>query len=171
MSDSDTNITMIGKSAEPEDAVLRLDPRSRAELIECLELRLGIEVEAAGHAAGRATRSQIDRIAECLDDMQGRIDAGELGGSVDFAFHMAVADAASNRYMVKFLMALGLPAVPRARQGSGGGASAAALDRERELLAEHKAVHAAIAAGDAMAARAAMRTHLENALRRYRAQA
>ncbi|MEM6381377.1 MAG: FCD domain-containing protein [Pseudomonadota bacterium] len=149
--------------------VFVLDPQKRSELLECLELRLAIEAEAAGYAATRATPAQRQRIAECLEDMAAMVDKRRSASAADFAFHMAVADAANNRYFVKFLMALGMRAVPRARPEVHALLTEEGITQERALIDEHERVLGAINSGKPEVAREAMRGHLIKAIKRYSA--
>src|SRR6266851_2445975 len=50
---------------------------SLSEVIEVMELRTGIEIEAAGLAAERASAGQVRRIVECLDAVDVAIRGGE----------------------------------------------------------------------------------------------
>src|SRR3954449_4241917 len=63
------------------------------EVIEVMELRTGIEIEAAGLAADRASPAQIKTIAECLDAVDTAIKRGGDAIDQDFALHCAIADA------------------------------------------------------------------------------
>src|SRR5262245_47245546 len=52
-------------SAEPQRAPFRIEPeklRSLADILSVMELRLGVEIESAGLAAERATRTQVRSI-------------------------------------------------------------------------------------------------------------
>lgn len=145
-----------------------LDPETHAEIVECLELRLAIEVEAAGLAAQRRSDAQLEVVAETLAAMKSRIEAGLASGAADWEFHLAVARATNNGYFQRFMQALGPKAIPRAKIETAAPGEAARVAFEAQLLSEHMAVHRAIVAQDHAAAREAMRRHLRNALDRYR---
>jgi GntR family transcriptional regulator, transcriptional repressor for pyruvate dehydrogenase complex len=75
-------------------------------LEELLEVRLGLECQAAVLAAQRATEQDLAAIATCLDDMPAEPDQGRLGIEADVAFHMAIAYAAQNLAQVHILRTL-----------------------------------------------------------------
>ncbi len=152
--------------ADTREGWIRIDPQTHSEILECLELRIAIEVEAAGMAASRGSPAQVVQIAECLHEMKNRADRRERVADADFAFHVSIATAANNRHFVNFLLSLGTAAIPRARVQQDG-LPESALPRESLLMAEHAKVVEAISAGDADGARLAMRIHLANALARY----
>jgi GntR family transcriptional regulator, transcriptional repressor for pyruvate dehydrogenase complex len=81
----------------------------------------------------------------------------------DYAFHLAVAGASGNPHFPALLESLGrgMLAIPRDRL-------AATPEHAALVHAEHATVHAAIAAGDQLAAMASMRVHLVNSARRLR---
>ncbi len=145
-----------------------LDPETHAEILECLELRLAIEVEAAGLAAQRRSPGQLAAAAEALARMKTRIEAGLAAGAADWAFHVAVARATNNAYFQRFMQALGPKAIPRAKFEEDAPLDAAHARLEAQLLAEHVAVYRAIDAQDHAGARDAMRRHLRAAQDRYR---
>jgi GntR family transcriptional regulator, transcriptional repressor for pyruvate dehydrogenase complex len=65
-------------------------------LEELLEVRLGLECQAAVLAAQRATEQDLAAITKCLDDMQAEHQSGRLGIEEDVSFHMAIAYATKN---------------------------------------------------------------------------
>jgi GntR family transcriptional regulator, transcriptional repressor for pyruvate dehydrogenase complex len=84
----------------------------------------------------------------------------------DFAFHRAVAAATGNRFYLDLIESLGpmMILLPRTRLGDEYSLTDA-MHVER-VRAEHDNVAAAVSAGDADTARAAMRVHLGNSRRR-----
>ncbi len=149
----------------------RIDPeglRSIGEVLEVMELRVGVESEAAGRAAERGTPAQIKRIQGALTAIDRAIRKGDIAVDQDFAFHHAIAEAANNAQFPRFLEFLGRFIIPR---------QSIRVSRERPadrrlyldaIQAEHRAIFTAIAGGEATAARTAMRGHLQNSLNRYR---
>jgi GntR family transcriptional repressor for pyruvate dehydrogenase complex len=65
-------------------------------LADLLEVRLGLECNAAIMAARRAAEEDLRDMEKSLVDMESRIDAGGAVGSADLAFHMAIAYATKN---------------------------------------------------------------------------
>lgn len=152
-------------------APFRVAPEQLATLqdvIAVLELRIAIETEAAALAAQRRDAAQLARMREALDAFAVAVDEGRDAIGPDFQFHQEIARATGNVRFVDLMSALGTGAIPRARLR-------AAVERSDEQKAylqrvnvEHESILDAIAAGDAEAARAAMRTHLANSRERRR---
>ena len=144
--------------------------RTLREVLAVMELRTGIEIEAAGLAAERATPARLRRIVERCEAMAKAIRRGESAVEQDFAFHISIAEATENPQFSRFMEYLGLFIIPRRtiRGGPGLAPDRAYLER---VQAEHRRIVAAIRQGSVPAARAAMRRHLLNSRRRYQALA
>jgi GntR family transcriptional repressor for pyruvate dehydrogenase complex len=136
-------------------AGFRLAPEKMATLrdvVAVLELRIGIETEAAGLAAQRRTARDLAALREALDQFERS------------------ARATRNPHFAQIIGMLGQTIIPRAREGAG----VSKAERRAYLLkvnAEHESILGAIAAEDADGARAAMRTHLANSRERRRREA
>jgi len=141
-----------------------------SSMLEMLELRTAVEMEAAGLAALRRSPAQEEAIYQALQVMAEQIAHGERSTVADLAFHRAVAAATNNPRFPEFLDMLGQSSIPRASaQGETGEAgSAPYLARIQE---EHRRIAQTISAGDEAAARDAMRAHLKGSQDRYRALA
>ena len=92
------------------DVFIRRDPRT---VLELSELRMGLEVQAAGLAAQRATRAEITSLENALVTMRRAADdfAAGIGGEDayhegDLAFHEALATASGNRMLALVLTSL-----------------------------------------------------------------
>jgi DNA-binding FadR family transcriptional regulator len=148
----------------------RIDPdelRSIAEVVQVMELRTGVEVEAAGIAAERATAGARGRIAKAIAAIDAALARGEAAIDEDFAFHQAIAVATGNPHFTRFLEFLGRFLIPRQSVRialKAGPDQRAYLQR---IQAEHRAIAQAIAAGDVSSARRAMRRHLLGSRQRY----
>lgn len=148
-------------------------PRMRAEavatlssIIDTIEVRAAIEIEAARLAAERGSPAQHTEIGERWQAMQGA-EPGEEAEAADFAFHLAIAAATNNRRFVEFFDFLGPQTIPRTqlrRMRHTPTASTAFLEG---LQREHRAICDAIFARDADAAGEAMRHHLQTSQERY----
>lgn len=125
-------------------------------LVEC---RLIAEVDAAGLAAQRARRPQLDvlesRFAALPTSTGGRAADRADALAAERAFHQAVLDASGNAALAQMVRPV-----------------LAALEQAGDLLPPRKAAHAerrriveAIGAHDPDGAREAMRTHLRGVLR------
>jgi GntR family transcriptional regulator, transcriptional repressor for pyruvate dehydrogenase complex len=141
---------------------------SLAKVIEVIELRMAVEVEAAALASKRANRRQAAAISEALDVFREAIHTGSGAVKEDFAFHRAIAAATGNVRFLEFLEFMGRIIIPRQsiRMFSGD------PERQRRYLirieAEHAAILAAIKDHDPERAREAMRAHLSKSIQRYR---
>jgi DNA-binding FadR family transcriptional regulator len=137
-------------------------------VLHVLELRSGIEMEAAGLAAERRTALHLTRLADTLQAIGLAIARGEEAVEADFAFHCAIADATGNPHFRQLLEALGIEAIPRLVLQHN---HRLVRDRTRYLLAsqaEHQALLTAIKDKNATRARSVMRRHLHRGLERYR---
>jgi len=133
------------------------------EVIEVMELRTGIEIEAAGLAAERATSAGTRKIADAYEAIETVIEQGGSAVDQDFAFHCRIAQAAGNPQFLRFLEYLGRFIIPRqtVRVAADTPAYLATIQRE------HREIVQAILAREVQRARAAMRRHLLNSRRRY----
>src|SRR3989449_5427742 len=154
----------------PENArrPLRIDVDPLSPLravLDVMELRTGIEIEAAGLAADRGSASQIRRIVECFDAVGAALKRGEDAVAQDFALHCSIADATGNPQFRRFLEHLGRVIIPR--QTIRGGPGIAKRAYSETFQREHRAIVQAIRNGAVLQARAAMRRHLVNSRKRY----
>lgn len=65
-------------------------------LVDLLEVRVGLEVQAVAMAAQRATQKDISALEMCMQKMLTKVDQGGVGSEEDVAFHMAIAYATKN---------------------------------------------------------------------------
>ncbi|WP_299839557.1 FadR/GntR family transcriptional regulator [uncultured Paracoccus sp.] len=144
-----------------------LDLARVSSLIEMLELRTAVEGDAAGFAALRRSPAQEEAIVEAFGRLGRLAASGQPTSDADFAFHLAIAEAANNPRFSEFLRLLGQTLIPR-RAVTDGAEPQITPDYARILEAEHEAIVAAIQDGDEAAARDAMRRHLKNSQARYR---
>jgi DNA-binding FadR family transcriptional regulator len=161
----------------PGEGLFRLEPldadeaNGLAQALQVLELRLALEVEAAGLAAGRRDPTALAAIQAAQDAFGIATGTGELGVEADFAFHRAVSAATANPYFTRMLDFLGRVIIPRQSVRLAERTEAERIAYLRRVQEEHLRVTAAIAAGDPAAARREMRRHLEAARDRYRRMA
>lgn len=141
---------------------------SIVEVLDVMELRASVEVEAAGLAAERGSPAARRRVAAALKAIDAALGRGEGAIAEDFAFHRAIAAATGNPQFAHFLEYLGRFIIPRqsirvaAHRPEGQRAYLETFQRE------HAAIATAIAGRDSDAARDAMRNHLANSQVRYR---
>jgi DNA-binding FadR family transcriptional regulator len=139
---------------------------SLGEVLDVMELRTALEIEAAGLAADRARPDDVRKITACLDAIDEAIKRGDPAVDQDFAFHCAIAEATANPQFKRFLEYLGRFVIPRQ---TVWGKTAPVLSRTHlnTFQKEHRQILKAIRAGAVTKARAAMRTHLVNSRRRH----
>ncbi len=138
------------------------------EIIEVLELRMGIEVESAGLCAERRADEEaveIRHLMEAIDHQQS--DPGTVSVHYDYDFHLAIAKATRNSHIHKFLEFLRPAIVPRFQLNN-------LVEKDHKetyylhVHNEHDAIVSAIEAKDAALARESMRVHLLNSLERFK---
>lgn len=145
-----------------------IDPARISSILETLELRAAVEIEAAGLAALRRSPLQEEEIFRTHHAVAAQISRGERSTEADFAFHRAIAAATNNPRFLEFLDLLGQAAIPRSAIQSNGAEAVRTSYLER-ILDEHRQIAQAIANADESAAREAMRQHLRGSQQRYRA--
>jgi len=140
------------------------------DVIAVLELRIGIEVEAAALAATRRTDKNLKDIEASLKAIQVAIEAGQDAVAADFQFHLDIARASQNPHYAELMISLGSSIIPRARLEAAPktGMNEEKLAYLRRVNIEHESILHAIRSQDPDAARAAMRTHLTHSKERRR---
>jgi DNA-binding FadR family transcriptional regulator len=152
-------------------APFRIAPEQFATLrdvIAVLELRIGIETEAAALAAQRRTAQNLADLRAALAAFGAAVEAGRDAVGPDFQFHLEIARATQNSHFADLMSTLGAMIIPRARLEPAAALSEERRDYLRRVNGEHESIFDAIASQDAEAARAAMRTHLANSRERRR---
>ena len=79
--------------ADVQRRPFRIDPdevKSAKDVLQILELRMGVEVEASGLAAERRTSDDLTRIEAALKSIEAEIEAGGNAVDADFQFHLAI---------------------------------------------------------------------------------
>ena len=142
------------------------------DVIAVLEVRIGVETEAAALAAQRRTDVNLKAMREALDAVTAAVDAGRDAVSADFQFHLEIARATQNSHFAELMGTLGSMIIPRARLDAPDSVDDERRQYLRRVNGEHESIYDAIVSQDPDGARAAMRTHLANSReRRRRAQA
>jgi GntR family transcriptional repressor for pyruvate dehydrogenase complex len=138
--------------------------RTHQDVLDVIDFRVGLESEAAALAAARVGPSTAEAIRESLAEFFGA--APEDAVEADFGFHRAVAAASGNRFYLDLLDSLGPMMIMLPRTQLSDAYSMTDAEHVERVRREHDNVAAAIIAGDAETARAAMRVHLGNTRRR-----
>jgi GntR family transcriptional repressor for pyruvate dehydrogenase complex len=158
-------------AADASRVPFRIDPEGLSsidDVLEVMELRLAIEVEAAALAAEKITPVRLGPIRQALRAVEAALRKGGGAVSEDFAFHRAIAAASGNTRIAELLEFLGHHVIPR----QSIRVSLTSPGEQRQYLMriqeEHRRIVEAIGNGDAGEARKAMRSHLTRSLKRYR---
>jgi GntR family transcriptional regulator, transcriptional repressor for pyruvate dehydrogenase complex len=151
---------------QPHQTVLQMVQLSQiVDIQNCFKYRVGIEGETAYYAALSKDKNALHQIEKALLALGHAIYNRVPGVEHDFSFHFNIALATENQYFISSLMAI------RAQFSIGTSVTHnltvhRTKERKQAIHGEHEAIYAAIARGDAVAAREAMRSHIENARRR-----
>ncbi len=154
-------VFVAAKSEPGQPAGTNTDnPFAAASVLDMLELRMAVEVHAAGLAAIRRSWSQEERIWSAAERMRAAMEAGTPTEALDLAFHRSIAEASNNPAFVAFFDHLGQAAIP-----SNSLVSRLESERIRDqhlnrCQSEHFVIFEAISRNDAEAAHAAMQAHL-----------
>ncbi len=157
--------------ADPAAGPFRIVPPSAtslSDILNIMELRLAVEVQAAGLAAERANRKQLAPIRAALRAIDSALQRGEGAVAEDFAFHRAIAEATGNDQFPRFLAYLGSHVIPRQSVRLSVDTPAERRAYLERIQDEHAQIVTAIAEGEPVEARRAMRDHLMRSLERYR---
>jgi len=132
---------------------------------ELIRARWIIESECAALAAKSATRAQTRAMEEALEQMEADRDKGTVPLAADRLFHLRVAEASGNS---------ALALVVKTLWDQRTGPLFLRLEHHFDTpqlwtvaIKEHREVLHAIAKRDSAAARAAMRSHMDKAARRF----
>jgi GntR family transcriptional repressor for pyruvate dehydrogenase complex len=140
---------------------------SEKAILEFLELRRGLEVEATQLAALRRTVQDLERMEAAIAALNAADEAGEESAQHDLAFHLAIADAARNpqfRRVLQFVSKPLLASIEEMRAKDRGAAK-----RIEKRRADHDSILDRIKVQDAAGAGDAMRRHIDEACNHYAA--
>jgi len=138
------------------------------EVVAVLELRIGLEAEAAALAATRRSAENLQAMREALASFAKAIADDTDAVASDMQLHLEIARATQNQHFAELMTYLGTMLIPRTRVNSARFAGEGLREYLLRVHAEHESIVDAIAGRDPEAARAAMRTHLSNSRERLR---
>jgi len=96
--------TFVRSPDTKEQSILATMVESQdASITDLLEVRMGLECNAAAMAAGRAVEKDIQFMEKSIEEMQKEVASGRLGTEADVSFHMAICYATKNPLQV-FIM-------------------------------------------------------------------
>jgi len=159
-------VFVVGTAPRFDLTILSGDLASLTSVLELLELRAPLEIEAAGLAAMRRSPGQELAIRRAFDTLTTQIESGASTVKGDFDLHMAIVEATNNRVYVDVLKYLGEKTIPRSHLGAA--TQAHGEDYMQRVHAEHARIVRAISEQDPDLARNEMRQHLLGSQRRYR---
>lgn len=127
-------------------------PLTRAEVEELVEARITIEAHLARLAAQRATTAQIAALRHAVEQMHEASASPTSYPDADVDFHLALAAAANNRYLLQSM--IDIRALLRDDMELGAEAAIRRFGNLRPSVESHHRLCEAIAARDADAAEA-----------------
>lgn len=128
-----------------------------------LQIREGLEVEAASLAAENRTDAEAAELDRLLGEMGAALTDADRYASLDLQFHLTIARASRNGLLSAFTDALRHVAI----QTMTAGGKIATADEWAQIQRCHEDLVASIAARDAARARNAMLEHFRSALQRF----
>jgi len=132
-------------------------PIKTSEIVQALELRQIMEVQATRLACERATAKDLKAIRSILEQADERIKAGKTIEAEDQSFHLAIVAATKNEVFLRVVNAFYEVSRPRRR------VYFKSLDKSADSNKDHYKIYAALQKGDAEAAAKAMEQHLFSA--------
>lgn len=131
---------------------------SADEIRQLYEARAALEGICARDFTLRASPEQVARLVSLAEEMEGCADSHtpEKFGKINAAWHRLIIEGAGNNMIEELIGRLNTPVLHLQFSTFYRG------DRLSEAIADHRAIIAAIQAGDAETAERAMRRHVEN---------
>jgi GntR family transcriptional repressor for pyruvate dehydrogenase complex len=139
-----------------------------ASLIDLMEMRMGIECNAASLAARRAKATDLTAIEAAIGEMETDTRTGGLGTEGDLAFHMAIAVTTKNPLQVYIMknvsdfLHLGIRENLLHLYEDPVNVAA--------ILEQHTAIYEAIRSRDAEAAFKTMQNHIDYVIRFFKSR-
>ena len=155
--------TSIDSIIGPMALILSMENDS---LMELLEVRKVMEVDAAGLAAERATQEQLDEMRGALEQMTSDLNEGKLGESADLVFHYAIYKATHNSVLLRLMNTVSDSMQQNIRTNRQR--QYVLPNNPQKLLKEHLGIYEAISTRDPKLARKRMNEHLLRVEKTYR---
>jgi GntR family transcriptional repressor for pyruvate dehydrogenase complex len=127
-------------------------PLTRAEVVELVEARIVIEAHLARLAAQHATEAQIASLEQAVERMREASESPTSYPDADVDFHLALAAAANNRYLLQSMV--DIRALLRDDMELGAEAAIRRFGNLEPSVESHRRLCDAISARDADAAEA-----------------
>ncbi|MCJ7641781.1 MAG: FadR family transcriptional regulator [Desulfobacterales bacterium] len=126
------------------------------DLIDIFSIRRMVEPEVAQLASEKATPEEVKELEEILKEQEREVASGKNPVQTDSEFHHLLARMARNRVLERLLLAL-FDLLGKTREKY-----LQTEERKQKSLQGHYAILTAVKHGHGMAARQAMRRHLED---------
>ena len=110
------------------------------DVIAVLELRIGVETEAAALAAQRRTKRDLVAMRTALDTVVQAVEDGRDAIGADFQFHLKSPAPTRNHHFAELMTALGSRIIPRARLEQTEALDPERLRYLRRVNAEHESI-------------------------------
>lgn len=143
------------EAANLSDVISRMVAMNHIDYLAIYEIRSILETASCRKAARTATKEQLAQMQELLENLKDRSISVEERREKDFAFHIAIAEAAGNPLLVILVQAMKNIFMEMIEKGifiTGG------ID---DAIMRHNSIMNALLKHDADAAERAMRDHLE----------
>ncbi len=137
---------------------MQLEPEA---IIDLIELRKGIEVQAAALAAERRTPDELAKLAGIVATMRSHLHVPDLYVESDIAFHRLIASMTHNALMYYLVAAVRESIQETLHEDLLRQQADEQLER---VQLGHEAILAALEQGDAVAAGRAMAAHFDDAV-------
>lgn len=128
---------------------------------ELMEVRCGIEVQAAALAAQRIVPAQLETLGATVEQMRTALADTDRYNDLDLDFHLRIAAATQNTMIVHLMESIRGTLQETIREGLRRRRTSALRKRG---LAFHEQLVVALGSGDPAAARAAMQAHFDDAI-------
>lgn len=130
-------------------------------MVELMEVRRGIEMQAAALAAERRTDEDMRQIDQVIADMRTHLHEPLTYADLDVRLHLLVADATTNRPLCLLIESIRDVVKESVLEGLRSRHSTAEINRVQEL---HEHIAERIRAGDSEGAMRAMMRHFDDAV-------
>jgi GntR family transcriptional regulator, transcriptional repressor for pyruvate dehydrogenase complex len=138
------------------------------DVIQVLELRIGVEVEAAALAAQRREVHHVEGMRDAITRMGEAIEGASDTIEPDLVFHRLIAEATGNPHFTHLFSYLGALLIPRTRVETYRFTPEDRQAYLHRVNREHQAIFQAVERRDVDGACSAMRMHLSNSRDRLR---
>lgn len=153
---ADPSLNSLSSALETYSVLTKED-----SFLQLIDFRILVETECARLAAQHAGQRDLEEISQLMDDMKKSVGNREQFSQEDIAFHSTIAKASRNNIYLTVLCGLEKRCIEYAYTNRGD------EDWYGSVIATHKDVYDAIAAGKADEAASAMRQHLLLSRRHY----